>query len=415
MSDIIEPDESNQDSTLPLPESSPTHSVMYTVVMYGGSRAGKTSLLARMHSDAKGVISDAGLRLTTTSHKARARLAVALEALDGMALEVLKAARDADERRVNARGVPATLTNEVNVYDFEIGRSTKTKPIGILRFVDLSGEDLQFSAPVVREWIDAADMLLVCINTPAMMESATGDPRHDEAWASVHRQRNGLDITSLVIERAGQGNAPDSVLLVPIKCERWLAEEPGGATLHAAISARYRPLLAALETPGLARTSAGILPVITVGNVHFREFAVLEPRAGISAHNVEEIWQVPEDGTATTPRHYSEPFRWALHAFVTRIDEMTLVKAISDDPDSTLPENLAAELQELFNDATDSLIESRIGKILRLKRADFVIDGIKTWVEETTGFSEFEAAADNLWAARERKPPFHVIREVSRG
>lgn len=349
-----------------------TTPIRVDIAMFGGERAGKTSLLASMYTGVVAEARAAGLAI-------RRRGAGTIQILDAAydALLALPERVAADPTLANA-GVAATPQGAARIFDFVVHGAGLD--VATLSFYDFAGEDVAALAPVVLEGLARADIVLVAINAPALMQAHV-----DPAYAPLHLRANVPDQLDEILA-SWSGPAPALVMLCPIKAEAWLHSEAGSARLLEAVAAQYAQTLSLLARKTFAATTVVITPVETVGSVEFAGMAAYNPALPPGPGNVVYTWRPAARTWA--PRLHEQPFRWALLAVARAVDYGTLHLGEGANP----RRRLLARVGRWWE-------RTGLPKIAAVERF---------WADRT-GLAQFRAAAATLAASVETDPPCRLV------
>ena len=276
------------------------------IAMYGGPRAGKTSLLASMYSSVLGETRRAGLDIRRSNPDTIRQLDEAEDSLASLASQVAN-----DPTLSSGEGVASTQSGEARRFDFIVQGSGVD--VAALRFYDFAGEDIANMSKVVRDGVHTADILLVAINTPPMMEA-----HKNPDLSQLHLRMNVPDQLSELLND-WSGPAPSLVMLCPIKCERWLHDPELTGELNNAVHEMYRATLSILSRDAFADTTVVLAPVETVGAVSYDGYQLYDPSAPPSHRNIVMRWR-SEKSAFWAPRFHEQPFRWAIFQVARGVD-----------------------------------------------------------------------------------------------
>ncbi|MBQ7544256.1 MAG: hypothetical protein IJT02_04855 [Synergistaceae bacterium] len=157
-------------------------------------------------------------------------------------------------------------TDEEHEYPFTIKGSRRDIP---LRFFDFPGEwlkpdDRNFS--YVAETVRRSSVVIAVINSPFLMH-----------YKGKYRDSAGInDMEYVIADSLAQDGRDKLILLVPVKCEKYLADESEAASLLDAVKAAFADTisLAGSASPYYGHLALAVLPVSTMGNVHLSRFTV---------------------------------------------------------------------------------------------------------------------------------------------
>lgn len=241
------------------------------VLMMGGRRAGKTSVLAGLvNSMVNGNVKNLLIINDVTT------LMPGQESLFSK-IEHLKEAVN------NLRGktflVDDSKTNSFTTHrlQFEIPGTNNNM---IIEFTDANGEfyeskanyDTHGGAPVSKSEIvnvvKEADIYVIAIDTPYLMEAV--NPENELCDESVNMAYNHVDDIHSYLTYIDDKDGADSklVLFVPIKCEKWMHQGEADMVTQR-IKEVYKTIFCALDR--YKNIKVDIIPVETVGAIEFKE------------------------------------------------------------------------------------------------------------------------------------------------
>ena len=238
------------------------------ILMIGGRRAGKSSVLTSM--------SKCCLEQLAGNHE----LSVVRDANSGIALNVKQKELENYFSPVNRRkpyfpadGTPSPQ-NKAN-YGFDV--MVNSKQLGYdLRFVDVKGEmlsDSQYSEEL-QGIMDACGIIIIAIDTPHLVEEinpATGYGMYHDEFNRV------AELTRFFKTTFQKSQAPRLVMFVPLKCEKYYYRNDhpklGMSMVNDMVKKGYKELFDYLNTPDVkALCTTAIVPILTLGGAEFPEF-----------------------------------------------------------------------------------------------------------------------------------------------
>lgn len=232
------------------------------VLMMGGQRAGKTSMLAGLietmtHGRVKDIID---VKDVTESKPASLKLIKSIECLKWNLLSSYGKTYLIDEGK-------SAEFEEFTLQFCIPGTDSKMDII----FSDVSGEyyDLgRIHDAEVREKVRDYDVFLIAIDTPNLMEAVNPNNRLcNEAINNSYNHVN--DIYSFLSGLDDKEGADAKlVILVPLKCEKWVKEGRIKEVVQR-VKTVYEPTLHALSQ--YTNVEVDIMPIQTVGNIVFQE------------------------------------------------------------------------------------------------------------------------------------------------
>ena len=234
------------------------------VLMMGGQRAGKTSMLAGLietmtHGKVKDIID---VKDITESKPASLKLIKSIECLKWNLLSSYGKTYLIDEEK----------SGEFEEFMLEISIPNTDNKMSI-QFSDVSGEYYDMGRThdeEVRKRVKEYDVFLIAIDTPNLMEAINPDNKLcNEAINNSYNHVN--DIYTFLSEIDDKDGADAKlVIFVPLKCEKWAKEGKINQVVER-VKTVYKPSLHALSQ--YTNAEVDIMPIQTVGNIVFQEQA----------------------------------------------------------------------------------------------------------------------------------------------
>lgn len=234
------------------------------VLMMGGQRAGKTSMLAGLietmtHGKVKDIID---VKDITESKPASLKLIKSIECLKWNLLSSYGKTYLIDEEK----------SGEFEEFMLEISIPNTDNKMSI-QFSDVSGEYYDMGRThdeEVRKKVKEYDVFLIAIDTPNLMEAINPDNKLcNEAINNSYNHVN--DIYTFLSEIDDKDGADAKlVIFVPLKCEKWAKEGKINQVVER-VKTVYKPSLHALSQ--YTNVEVDIMPIQTVGNIVFQEQA----------------------------------------------------------------------------------------------------------------------------------------------
>lgn len=280
------------------------------ILMLGGKRCGKTTVLASMYGEINKALSGTLLKLESEEQTQRD----------------LERARASIEKKMEDFKIPLTRvevddnpTSAQKTYSFRLVVEGGSKiPF---RIHDIPGEWLTDShQEEVKALVRESQVILIAIDTPYLFSKMTGD-----GYGVFHEEYNKpKEIANFFKNSLSVENIEDRMILfVPIKCERYyhLTNTPQLNTckrnymqeLIDAIGNGYRELLMYLRsTPALLNScTLAITPILSAGGIDFVRFRTDEETGKvISLYQEPEFLREYEQGY--NPRFCEQPMIYAL-------------------------------------------------------------------------------------------------------
>lgn len=271
----------------------PRGEVVVNAAMLGSVGVGKTSLLASMYERFSHVIGPVDLDIRADPDTSRSM---------NSTIATLKELPTAV--RVTA-GVPGT--GKVRHYRFDIGARGRAAAF-TLRFTDFPGAYMlpehYADREKVQEALVSSDVLLVAIDTPAMIEHS--GRFHD----IINTPLTVLDeVKRLLVESA----EPRLIILTLLKAESYLTSPAAIDKLAKLVTEKYRPLLDHIGGEGVRhRVGCVLASVQTVGSVRLLSVDPANPREPIFHYRATGI------GASYDPVDTDQPLRYLLRFVINK-------------------------------------------------------------------------------------------------
>lgn len=232
------------------------------VLMMGGQRTGKTSMLAGLietmtHGAVKDIVD---VKDVTESKPSSLKLIKSIESLKWNLLTSYGKTYLIDEEK----------SGEFEEFTLQFCIPGTDSKMNII-FSDVSGEYYDLGRThdeEVREKVKDYDVFLIAIDTPNLMEAVNPNNRLcNEAINNSYNHVN--DIYSFMSGLDDKEGADAKlVIFVPLKCEKWVKEGRIGEVVQR-VKTIYEPTLHALSQ--YTNVEVDIMPIQTVGNIVFQE------------------------------------------------------------------------------------------------------------------------------------------------
>lgn len=236
---------------------------MIKVLMMGGRRCGKTSVLASLFNESiHGKVKDY-LTLSDDT-KPEVKDGEEKEPLSTKTLELRKFLED------NSTGiflVDRGPTNHFWNYLLKVRLPGKSSPIEI-EFRDSNGEFFVAGnkfAPEISKYVEQCDIYIIVIDTPYLMGPIDGGCR-DSVCDGVNCVESITNFLTNIDDKEDQDSK--MVLFVPIKCERWVKDGVINKVTER-IKKVYNTAITHLSK--YKKMEIGIIPIQTAGNIQFVE------------------------------------------------------------------------------------------------------------------------------------------------
>jgi hypothetical protein len=232
------------------------------VLMMGGQRVGKTSMLA-------------GLIETITNGNVKELIEVQnISSLDCTTQKLNQSITSLKHHLIQSYGKTFLIDeNKTSAFDdykllFRIPGTDNQMEI---LFTDANGEFYDMGRlhdADIREKVKNYDVFLIAIDTPFLMEAA--NPNNILCTESINKSYNHVnDIYTFMTEIDDKDGADAKlVVFVPLKCEKWIKENRVDEVKQRVMDV-YEPTIHALSK--YSNIEIDIIPVQTVGNIVFKE------------------------------------------------------------------------------------------------------------------------------------------------
>ncbi len=281
------------------------------ILMLGGKRCGKTTVLASMCNEAEKVLSGTGMNLNVSQQTKldleRAQSAIAQK------LDVFKNPL----MRVEVDDNP---TSAMKAYSFQLRLQDSGKGIPF-QIYDIPGEWLSDThQDQIKSLIHQCQVIIIAIDTPYLFAKMT-----DEGYGKYHGEYNKpTQIANFFKNSLTVNDIMDRMILfVPIKCERYyhLTHTPQLNAFNRdymqelvdAVSNGYRELLQYLRSGRDLMNSCtiAITPILSAGGIDFVCFRN-DPETGKMVSLYQEAEFLPQYERGYHPKFCEQPIAFAL-------------------------------------------------------------------------------------------------------
>ena len=242
------------------------------VLMLGGRRVGKTTLLTSMMDrfDWLEIVTDGNIHLSATEETGTI--------LHYRKMELRKSFESFWKAEKNNPLVSFDLypPMQVSTHDFDLnapciaGRQVS--------FTNIPGEYLQSSQYEhnVRELLAKSQVVIIAIDTPHMVEEISPKLGYGKYHDSYNRVK---EVTRFLKSNLQDKKDPSMVIFVPVKCEKYYhqnntdSHKLGMGMVNSMVKKGYSELIAFLTCGTVReRCTTAIMPVLTMGGIEFFEF-----------------------------------------------------------------------------------------------------------------------------------------------
>ena len=293
------------------------------VMMFGGRRSGKTSILAAMKECVDQVFRDEqelGLSISSLDFDT-------MKALEekNQELHLYYSEKDRDE----AFTPDNNPTQSQRVYQFGIQLVNKPSAKLQMNFTDYPGEWLDNSSKFeqLKEIMEKTDIIMIAIDTPYLMEEA----RTVDAIGRYNEPKNFTGrIADMVKENfvVPEGSIRKKMILfVPLKCEKYYNQrklsEDRMEELNVKVKKAYEKLITFItQGENKDRYECAIAPIFTLGNARFNRFAGNDTNASDGSNNYyimnakgypdKPLYSFDIDATEPAPEYCEQPLVWQI-------------------------------------------------------------------------------------------------------
>lgn len=157
---------------------------------------------------------------------------------------------------------------------------------------------------MIQRALTQADVVVVAIDAPALIEMD----------GKYHKRINTPQVITDAIFRMLRVNKSRLIMLVPLKCEKYVSTSADAQRLAAKIEEAYRPLLNHLRSAeARSRVACVLTPVQTIGSVVFDR---IEENEQDKDRPFEFVFRARSYGASYDPRDTDQPLRYALRFIV---------------------------------------------------------------------------------------------------
>lgn len=271
-------------------------SAQLNVLMVGGRRCGKTTVLARIYDHFNEVL----------RHESPGETNLLTSSLDGSSIPHIDTARNAifnifNDHEYDQKFIVEDYnpTNDISEIKFKLNPTNGRQALSVC-FRDIPGEwcngksadgndtvtakgfdgrvctksPLEF----VADYLKVSNVVIIAIDTPAMMEE------NGAFNNTINRIGPITEAFRSIVDNGGNENITDKLILfVPLKCEKYVVENDGSINNQRMIEVTdrvktsYQDLITFFrDTPTLQENiSAAILPIVTIKEVLWHRFGCI--------------------------------------------------------------------------------------------------------------------------------------------
>lgn len=295
------------------------------VLMLGGKRCGKTTVLSSMYTSINQALNGTDLTIEVMDQQTNVELFRAKQAII-QHMEQFKYPLTSCE-------VDDNPTSAERSYSFRLKRTVngKAKGSGIpFRIYDIPGEWLTGEQSVrVRALIQNCQVIIIAIDTPYLFAKRT-----DQGYGKYHEQYNkSVEITNFFKNELGTDDLRDRMILfVPIKCERYyhLSKIKQLKDYHRnymedmtrAVGKGYQELLTYLRSTDelLGHCTIAVTPILSAGGIDFISFRE-DPETGKIVSYYQAPEYLPESEMGYSPKFCAQPMLYMLAYLMMQVSD----------------------------------------------------------------------------------------------
>lgn len=275
------------------------------IMMIGGRRCGKTSVLAAMKSMFDSKFASTNLKIRYTSKTIE--LSDKLQEMKDVYSHINEGTRFTPDD-----------TNTTEIAKYGIAISLNSKPNGIINFtfIDFPGEWLQDDehSNLITDIVKSSSVILVAIDTPYLMEESPSESGNEVG--KYNERRNRSTIICDFLKGLDLNSTGKMVLFVPLKCERYLHDNKM-MLVNERVHTAYKPFFDYINSDiNRAKCTTAITPIFSFGTIEFTRFKrdgaeiVLDPKYKTPKY---PLYQFTADAkNAPEPLYCEQPLLYVL-------------------------------------------------------------------------------------------------------
>lgn len=231
------------------------------IMMIGGRRCGKTSVLAIMKRMFDNKFASTNLKIVPTNKTVE---------LDAKYQEIVNVYSNEKGNRFSAED--EDNTDQKKEYGIDI--SLNSKPNGKIHFsfIDFPGEWLHNdeNSEQLKNIVASSSVILVAIDTPHLMEEAPNES--SSAIGKYNNSRNRTGVICDFLKELELNDKGKMVLFVPLKCERYLHDNKMNL-VNERVHTAYKVFFDYINNEyNRTKCTVAITPIFSFGTVEFARF-----------------------------------------------------------------------------------------------------------------------------------------------
>ena len=327
--------------------------IQINVMMFGGRRCGKTSVLAFMQSCFEKVFDETNLTISPENEELTS-------ILKNKRTEINEYFENRNNRITYFTSPDDNPSQGISEYKFKIGLRNKRTDNIIVNFIDYPGEWLTNENTKLTDIMKNSHVIIVAIDSPYLMEEPESYASEDNPGKYNERRNHCKKIGEWVKNHfAGESDlSAKMILFVPLKCEKYYHEGRMNE-LNKKIKKAYASTLNLFENNNRTYEVA-IIPILTFGGenegVEFRYFdwdekgKILEDEKN-SKLPQKAVYRIPMEMKSPNPLHCEKTMVYVLAYILTMAARQRQQGGILDGARSIFGNFASAEdfLNELNN------------------------------------------------------------------
>ena len=239
-----------------------TSDITVKILMLGGRRCGKTSVLASMQDCFDKEFGASNLTINIDDPGTMLDLTNKMSEINGYF----------DGDHSENFSPDDNPTTEIRRYDLSISLKSKHNGQVNFQFIDYPGEWVQDKShlPELQKLISESHVFLIAIDTPHLMEQTQSEEQDKIGKYNEYHNRSNM-ISKLLKNELKSANGK-LILFVPLKCEKYKAANQMPLVKHK-VKIAYRELIDHLNNQyNTVPCTIAVTPIYTFGTVEFKRF-----------------------------------------------------------------------------------------------------------------------------------------------
>ncbi len=312
----------------------------FNVMMFGGKRTGKTSVLAAMQECFDIKFKNVGLTISPYDRQTTELMKKKRAEMDGYFLKT--------EKYFECKDSP---TLDKAVHSFKIQIKDKTRGVIKLNFLDYPGEWVNSDSHYkeLSEEVRKAHVIIVAIDTPYLVEIPS---QNDSKSIGVYNEKRNFPHKLAQLLRSsfllGEDFPQKMVMFVPLKCETYY-HNLKMTFVNGLIESAYSEALQYLNDENALYCETVILPILTLGEVEFYSFKTFrDGRIDLNQNGLpttEMYKKTNPNAVEATPVYCEQP---AAYTLMYLLDQAKESKKIRGNKIAKTIRKFFQRIEELF-------------------------------------------------------------------